>query len=182
MPHRDHPAIACFQAHCLAVDALGSWLQGAEFADERGWLSEDEYDRLQRELGTWPWKVGAMRAHRDRVRLDHPQVWSAWVRAELRASEGVMCRPWQALRDLGPIVWRLDQVPAPPQLPNESPVSPDTRWTVTSAASGAPLRVFERAPQRDLDGPVGDVVAVRIDPHHIVWRRASGEEEQAPLA
>ncbi|MFT7622969.1 MAG: hypothetical protein ACI9WU_002144 [Myxococcota bacterium] len=60
-----------------------SFLSGAEFADERGWLSDEERDRLQRERAAWPTTIRALRDRTRAVRREHRAALLRWLDKEI---------------------------------------------------------------------------------------------------
>lgn len=83
MTPRDAPSIATLIEHRDRVLGLGRWLQGAEFADERGWLDPEEATRFKREHAAWSETLRELSAHFRRVRKTHASEFLAWVDGEI---------------------------------------------------------------------------------------------------
>lgn len=168
-----HPAIAALDAHRRRVNELSGWLGGAEFADERGWLKEGERARFERERRLFAWTQGALDAHADRVRLDHPAEYAAWIR-----QNGLKMRP--APR------WRLDRVEQPPR-GDLFEMELRVTWWITKVETGDVVLEIEGCTELEYKGPGWEsgggrgVTHVRIARDHAHILRANDTEEHIPL-
>jgi len=186
---RSHPVIVELRELRDAVVAEGEWLAGAELADDRGSLSESERARLRRLLEDRPWKVGAWLALEQRVRLDHPKLFSRWISAEIgiarRAKLGFQA--WQQVRDRHS-PWRIDCVSSPPR-GDLFELEERTTWRVSEVQTGRVVveRSFERSASY-VDGKwVADddswiEPAMRVDGDVVFVRQPDGSVEQHELA
>ena len=168
-----HPAIAELDAHYHRVRDLGSWLQGSDFADERGWLDDEERSRFHRESKLWPWTKGELDAHRDRVRLDHPDEYATWAK---RVGEKPRAKP----------KWRIDRIDHPPR-GDLYELELRTTWQIRNVATNALVLELEGCDDFDYSGPgwtpTGGtgVARVRIEGDEAVLLLASGTEERRAL-
>jgi hypothetical protein len=170
------------------VVAEGEWLAGAEFADERGHLDEQGQARLRRVLEERPWKLGAWLAHEQRVRLDHPELFSRWISGEIgrarRAKLGY--GEWQQMRDRRSR-WRIDSIESPPR-GDLFELEERSTWRVSEVETGRVVveRCFERSASY-VDGKwVADEdawfePAMRVESDVVFVRHPDGRVEELEL-
>ncbi len=185
-----HPAIAELRSLCRTVDAKGNWIAGAEFADERGWLSAEELAELERARRERPWRVGAWLALEQRVRLDHPKLFSNWIDGEIELARAAKLgeHRWLAIRSRRSR-WRIDTIEHPPS-GGLFELEERTTWRVSEAETGRVVleRSFERCASFAGGMWVGDEKeaaevepAVRIERDVAFVRRPSGSIEKVRL-
>lgn len=184
---REHPQIVELRQHQARVNELGEWLAGSEFADERGWLDPEERTRFEQARADFPWSLGALHAHEQRVRLDHPKVFARWISGEIGAArrEGRPIRDWQALRSRQSR-WRLDIIEHPPR-GDLFELELRTTFRVTEVETGRV--VLERTHEASAvfaglwqpDGERGSA-AMRIERDTAFVRGVDGSTEQIDLS
>ncbi len=62
-------------------------MNGAEFADERGWLSVEEREELEQDKAAWPRVCRELRDHTRRFRREHPEAFRDWCLSEIRTAQ-----------------------------------------------------------------------------------------------
>lgn len=81
---------------------LSGRIGGAEFADERGWLSPEQNAEYERERSAWPVKIRQLRDLIRRVRREHKAAFMAWVDRETAAAVRLgnrdLARRWRSVR------------------------------------------------------------------------------------
>ena len=148
-----HPAIEALEEHLREVDELAAWLRGADFADERGFLPPEESARFARERLRYPWRVALLRAHEDRVRLDLPEEYAAWVAAGLEAaSVPAEVRRWRERGGAARPTWRLDRIEHPPR-GDAFEMELRVTWRVTEVATGRVALEVEGCESLEYEGP-----------------------------
>jgi len=185
---RWHPVIVELRELRTAVAREGDGLAAAELADERGSLTESERARMRRVLEERPWKVGAWIALEQRVRLDHPKLFSRCISAEIglarRAKLGY--HAWQQIRGrYSP--WRIDCVVSPPR-GDLFELEERTTWRVSEVETGRVVveRSFERSASY-VDGkwvPDDDEAmepAMRVEGDVVFVRHPDGRVEEIEL-
>jgi len=183
---RDHPVIALLRAQRDAVAETRHQRMGEDFAAERGWLSPDEREAFAALQASWPWTLSDLRAHEDRVRLDHPDLFAAWIREEIGRArrEGRPTQPWQALRDRHP-AYRIDVIEGVPRgdlFELELPIT----WRVTDLSTGAVVHEAHGVRTAEhqgtwVDGPAEGTVAVRVVDQVVQVRNHIGDVTEHPL-
>lgn len=128
MTPRETPVIATLIEHRNRVLGLGYWLQGAEFADEHGWLEPEEAIRFEHEDAGWNETLRELSIHVRRVRETHALEFLAWVDyeiteckvrvriasdANLKKSARKDLRAWQAVRGDRRDDFFFERLPAP---------------------------------------------------------------------
>jgi hypothetical protein len=77
------PVIVDLIAHRNRVLGLQRWLQGADFATERGWLEPEETERFEREDAAWGETLQTLAENFRLVRRDHEAEFLVWIDYEI---------------------------------------------------------------------------------------------------